>query len=116
RAKLWVGTGNGPGARGTLAEAREFAMTPPRDGHPDFYARFGAAYEAELSTFLSRAASGAPLEPGLDIGWKTLLVANAAEASSRADGRAFELADTAGRPIESAADAVAFEAEYLSGG
>src|SRR5688572_11778862 len=38
-AKLWRGTGNGPGARGTLAETREFPMTPTRDGHPDFYAR-----------------------------------------------------------------------------
>jgi len=115
-AKLWRGTGDGSVARGTLAEALEFPMTPPRDGHPDFYARFAAAYEAELSAFLNRAASGAPLEPGLDAGWKTLLVANAAEASSRADGRAFELTDTAGRPIESAADAAAFEAEHLSGG
>jgi myo-inositol 2-dehydrogenase/D-chiro-inositol 1-dehydrogenase len=112
-AKAWRGTGNGPGARGTLAAAVEFPMTPPRDGHPDFYARFGAAYEAELTEFLSRAAAGAPLEPGLDVGWKTLLVANAAEASARADGRAFELAHASGRPIESAADAAAFEAEHF---
>jgi myo-inositol 2-dehydrogenase/D-chiro-inositol 1-dehydrogenase len=114
-AKLWRGTGGGPGPRGTLAEAREFPMTPPRDGHPDFYARYGAAYEAELSEFIDRVASGAPLEPGLDVGWKTLLVANAAEASSRADGRAFELIDAGGRPIGSAAAAAAFEAEHLSG-
>lgn len=113
-AKLWRGTGNGPVARGTLAETREFSMTRPRDGHPDFYARYAAAYEAELSEFLSRAASGVPLEPGLDVGWKTLLVANAAEASSRAGGRAFELAGAGGRPIASAADAAAFEAEHFS--
>jgi myo-inositol 2-dehydrogenase/D-chiro-inositol 1-dehydrogenase len=112
-AKLWRGTGNGPVARGTLVEAREFPMTPPRDGHPDFYARYGAAYEAELTEFLGRAAAGALLEPGLDVGWKTLLVANAAEASSRADGRAFELTNAGGRPIESAADAMAFEASAL---
>lgn len=112
-AKLWRGTGNGPVARGTLAETREFPMTLPRDGHPDFYARYGAAYEAELVEFLGRAATGAALEPGLDVGWKTLFVANAAEASSRADGRAFELADAGGRPIESAADAAAFEASAL---
>jgi myo-inositol 2-dehydrogenase/D-chiro-inositol 1-dehydrogenase len=111
-ATLWRGTGNGPGARGIKAETREFSMTPPRDGHPDFYARYAAAYEAELLEFLNRAASGAPLDPGLDIGWKTLLVANAAEASSRADGRAFELTDPGGRPIESAADAAAFEANF----
>lgn len=114
-AKLWTGTGSRPGARGTLAESREFSMTPPRDGHPDFYARYGAAYEAELIEFLRRVASGAPLDPGLDVGWKTLLVANAAEASSRADGRAFELAAAGGRPIASAADAAAFEARHLSG-
>jgi myo-inositol 2-dehydrogenase/D-chiro-inositol 1-dehydrogenase len=113
-AKLWRGTGNGPGARGTLSRALEFPMTPPRDGHPDFYARYAAAYEAELTEFLRRADSGAPLEPGLDVGWKTLLVANAAEASSRAGGRPFELADAGGRPIASAADAAAFEAEHFS--
>lgn len=115
-AKLWRGTGNGPGARGTLAGALEFPMTPPRDGHPDFYARYAAAYEAELTEFLRRAAAGAPLEPGLDVGWKTLLVANAAEASSRADGRAFELVNAGGRPIGSVADAAAFEAEHFSEG
>ena len=115
-ARLWRGTGNGPVARGTLAETREFAMTPPRDGHPDFYARYAAAYETELTEFLRCAAAGAPLEPGLDVGWKTLLVANAAEASSRADGRAFELTDTAGRPLASAAAAAAFEAEHFPAG
>lgn len=107
KARLWRGTGAGPIARGTLAETLEFPMTTPRAEHPDFYARFGAAYDRELGEFLDRVASGAPLEPGLDIGWKTLLVANAAEASSRQQGRIFELAHVDGRRFESAAEAAA---------
>jgi myo-inositol 2-dehydrogenase / D-chiro-inositol 1-dehydrogenase len=113
-ARLWRGTGSGPVPRGSLVESREFPMTPPRNGHPDFYARFAAAYEAELAEFVARAAARAPLEPGLDIGWKTLLVANLAEASSRQDGRAFELTRPDGRPIETAGEAAAFAATALS--
>jgi myo-inositol 2-dehydrogenase/D-chiro-inositol 1-dehydrogenase len=105
RARLWRGTGRGPIARGTLAASLEFPMTPPRADHPDFYARFGAAYDGELRSFVDRVASGAPLEPGLEIGWKTLLVANAAEASSRQQGRVFELTSADGRPCASAAEA-----------
>jgi predicted dehydrogenase len=105
RARLWRGTGRGPIARGTLAASLEFPMTPPRADHPDFYARFGAAYDGELRSFVDRVASGAPLEPGLEIGWKTLLVANAAEASSRQQGRVFELTGADGRPCASAAEA-----------
>lgn len=115
-AKLWRGTGTGPIARGTLAENRDFPMTPPRDGHPDFYARYGSGYEAELTEFVRRVTSGEPLEPGLDVGWKTLLVANAAEASSRADGRAFDLVDRGGRPLQSAAAAAAFEVKHFPAG
>ena len=106
-ARLWRGTGDGPIARGTLADSQQFPMTPPRPGHPDFYARYGAAYDAELAAFLDRVASGAPLEPGLEIGWKTLLVANAAEASSRQQGRVFELTHADGRAFESAVEAAA---------
>ena len=106
-ARLWRGTGDGPIARGTLVESLEFPMTPPRPDHPDFYARFGAAYDGELRAFLDRVASGAPLEPGLDIAWKTLLVANAAEASARQHGRLFELTHADGRPFASAAEAAA---------
>jgi len=113
-ARLWRGTGSGPVPRGSLVESREFPMTRPRDGHPDFYARFGAAYEAELSEFVTRAGARASLEPGLEIGWKTLLVANLAEASSRQDGRSFELTRMDGRPIESASDAAAFAETALS--
>lgn len=107
-AKLWRGTGAGPVPRGTLVESLTFPMTPPLPHHPDFYARFAAAYEAELSEFVTRIGSGLPLEPGLDAGWKTLLVANLAEASSRQAGRVFELTQPNGRAIESAADAAAF--------
>ena len=108
RARLWRGTGSGPVPRGTLAESLEFPMTPPRADHPDFYARFGSAYDGELAAFLDRVAAGAALEPGLEIGWKTLLVANAAEASSRQQGRVFELTHADGRPFASATDAEAF--------
>jgi predicted dehydrogenase len=107
-AKLWRGTGNGSLPRGTLVESLTFPMTPPLPHHPDFYARFARAYETELSEFVTRVAAGVPLEPGLDAGWKTLLVANVAEASARQDGRVFELTQPDGRAIESAADAAAF--------
>ena len=107
-AKLWRGTGLGPVPRGTLVESLTFPMTPPEPHHPDFYARFAAAYEAELMEFINRVDAGLPLEPGLDAGWKTLLVANVAEASSRQAGRVFELTQPDGRAIESAAGAAAF--------
>jgi hypothetical protein len=89
-------------------------MTRARDGHPDFYARFAEAYDAELCEFVSRAGDRAPLEPGLDVGWKTLLVANLAEASARQGGRLFELARPDGGAIEKASDAAAFAATALS--
>lgn len=107
-AKLWRGTGRGPVPRGTLVESLTFPMTPSQPHHPDFHARFATAYEAELVEFVSRVAAGLPLEPGLDAGWKTLLVANVADASSRQAGRVFELTQPDGRAIASAADAAAF--------
>jgi myo-inositol 2-dehydrogenase/D-chiro-inositol 1-dehydrogenase len=113
-ARLWQGTGTTAGARGVLADSRECAMTQPRAGHPDFYPRFAAAYDAELREFVRRVATREPLEPGLDIGWKTLLVANLAEASARQGGRAFELARPDGRGIDSAADAAEFAAATMA--
>jgi len=113
-ARLWHGTGTSPGPRGTLAECREFAMTPPRQGHPDFYPRFAAAYDAELREFVRRAAAGESLEPGLEVGWKTLLVANLAEASARQGGRRFELTRSDGGPIQSSADAKQFAAMTMA--
>ena len=109
-ARLWQGTGTGASPRGVLAESCEFAMTPPRPGHPDFYARFAAAYDAELREFVRRVSVRQPLEPGLDVGWKTLLVANLAEASARQGGRRFELTCPDGRPIDSSAEAAEFAA------
>jgi predicted dehydrogenase len=113
-ARLWQGTGNGSMPRGSLVESREFPMSPPREGHPDFYARFAAAYDAELNEFVRRVSAGAALDPGLEVGWKTLLVANLAEASARQDGRLFELTRPDGGPIESADDAAALAAMTLS--
>ncbi len=109
-AKLWRGTGEGPLPRGTLVESLTFPMTPPSPHHPDFYARFAAAYELEVSEFVTAIAAGGPLAPSLDAGWKTLLVANVAEASSRQGGRVFELTRGDGGPLESAADAAAWAA------
>ena len=110
-AKLWRGTGRGPIARGTLTESLTFPMTPPLAGHPDFYARFAAAYAAEVEAFLESVRAGRPLDPGPDIGWKTLLVANLAEASSRAGGRRFDLSLHDGRSVTTIDDAAAFAAE-----
>ena len=106
-AKLWRGTGSGPFARGTLAERREFSMTCPSQGQPDFYARYANAYARELDGFLHHIRSGTPFELGPEVGWKTLLVANTAEASSRSGGRCFELA-VAGERIATTNDAVKF--------
>jgi myo-inositol 2-dehydrogenase/D-chiro-inositol 1-dehydrogenase len=103
-ARLFQGVGQDASPRGRLVEAREFPMTRPSAAHPDFYARFAPAFEAEVRAFIDGVESGRPLDPGLDIGWKTLLVANVAEASSRLDGRVFELTSD-NRPLASAADA-----------
>ena len=113
-ARLWQGTAGGPVPRGALVESSEFPMSRPREGHPDFYARFAAAYDAELREFLRRVSAGSGLDPGLEIGCKTLLVANLAEASARQGGRLFELARPDGRPIASADDAAAFAATTLA--
>jgi myo-inositol 2-dehydrogenase/D-chiro-inositol 1-dehydrogenase len=110
-AKLWRGTGRGPGPRGALAARRRFRMTPPRPQHPDFYPRYARAYARELRAFLRRVAAGRPVELGLEVGWKTLLVANAAEASARAGGRRVELVASGGRPIATLDDAARFAAE-----
>jgi myo-inositol 2-dehydrogenase/D-chiro-inositol 1-dehydrogenase len=109
-ARLWRGTGRSPGARGRLAAERRFRMTPPGPQHPDFYPRFARAYARELRAFLRRVAAGAPVELGLEVGWKTLLVANVAEASSRAGGRRLELVVEAGRPIQTIDEAARFAA------
>lgn len=104
-ARLWGGAG---ARRGTLVDTASFAMTPPAPRHPDFYARFATAYAAEVSAFIDCLGSNAPLEPGVEIGWQTLFVANLAEASSRAGGRRFELVRPDGSPVTTVGDAADF--------
>ncbi len=106
-ARLWRGTGRGPLPRGTLAAQRKFPMRRPEPWHPDFYPRYANAYAAELDAFLQHVRRGTPFELGPEVGWKTLLVANTAEQSSRLGGQRFELA-LEGRPLASAADAAKF--------
>ena len=83
-------------------------MTRPSARHPDFYARYAAAYATEISAFVDCLRTKAPFDPGPDLGWKTLLVANLAEASSRSGGRRFDLMQPDGSAIETVVDA----AEY----
>jgi len=104
-ARLWSGAG---ARRGTLLETASFPMSQPATRHPDFYARFATAYAAEVSAFAACLRSDAPLDPGVEIGWQTLFVANLAEASSRAGGRRFQLAAADGSAIATVDDAVAF--------
>ena len=107
-AKLYRGTSDdGPIDRGTLVEQCKFPMTRPSSKHPDFYARYAVAYAGELDAFLTHVRDGTPFELGPDIGWKTLLVANAAEKSSLMDGRRMELSNR-GEPIETIDDADEF--------
>lgn len=106
-ARLW--SGSGPD-RGRLMAERAFAMTRPSPRHPDFYARYAAAYLDELQAFVDAVRTGASFEPGAEIGWKTLFVANLAEASSRCGGRRFTLARPDGSRIRSLEDAAAFAA------
>ena len=106
-AKLWTGTqGNGP--RGVLRESWSFDMSRADDAQPDFFARYGQAYDAELGAFIDHARRGNDCAPGLDIGWKTLLVAELAERSSREGGRAHSLVMRNGGSICTASDAAAF--------
>ncbi len=105
KARLWSGAG---AQRGTLLETASFPMTPPAARHPDFYARYCRAYAAEVSAFIDGFGSGAALEPGVEVGWQTLFVANLAEASSRAGGRRFDLVRPDGAPIVTVAEAADF--------
>jgi predicted dehydrogenase len=106
-AKLWSGSG---ADRGRLIDSRDFSMTRPQPRHPDFYPRYAAAYAGEVAAFAGHIASGTPFAPGLELGWKTLLVANLAEASSRMDGRRFELLMPDGAAIATARDAAEYAA------
>lgn len=113
-AKLWRGTGHGPLARGTLAESLVFPMTSPATAHPDFFPRYAAAYAAELAAFLDHVRQDTPFALGPEVGWKTQLVADVAEASSRLGGRQFELVLPDGSAIRTADDAAAFFSQVTS--
>ena len=104
-AKLWSGAGD---QRGRQIEEATFPMTPPSARHPDFWPRYAGAYAAELSAFVDRIRTSAPFALGADLGWKTLFVANLAEASSRSGGRRFDLVQPDGSPIAIVADAAAY--------
>ena len=72
------------------------------------YARYGSAYAAELSAFVDCLRKGVPFDLGPELGWKTLFVANLAEASSRSGGRRFDLVQPDGASIKTVEDAVAY--------
>ena len=108
-ARLWTGTGD-DAPRGLLAESLTFDMTPTTREHPDFHARFGAAYAGEVEAFIDMVRERRACEPGVDVGWKSMLVAELAERSSREDGRRFRLEMPDGSPIRTAGDAAAFAA------
>lgn len=107
-AKMWQGAGEGSMARGVLVESLRFPMSQPSPGHPDFYPRYATAYLAELTAFIEGVRQREALEPGPDIGWKTQLVAELAELSSRSEGRQIELALADGSGIRTAAEAASF--------
>ncbi len=108
RVRRWQRDDRDEASRGELAEHLEFPMTSAAGRHPDFYPRFAAAFEAELREFVASVEAGGTLEPGLHTGWKTLFVAEVAEASSRLGGRRFTLARSDGGPIATADDAAHF--------
>ena len=104
-ARLWSGGGED---RGRQIEEAQFPMTRPSARHPDFYARYASAYAAEISAFIDCLRRHAPFDLGPDVGWKTLLVANVAEASSRSGGRRFDLTQPDGSAIATVAEAAAY--------
>ena len=61
-ARLWSGAGQ---SRGRQVDEAMFPMTRPSERHPDFYARYAAAYAAEVSAFidcLRRKARSIPVQ------------------------------------------------------
>ena len=108
-ARLWTGTRDGA-PRGVLSDSMTFEMTPTDTSRPDFHARFASAYAGEIDAFLDATRNGSVCDPGLDVGWKTMLVSELAERSSREGGRLFELAMKDGSPIRDAAGAAEFVA------
>jgi myo-inositol 2-dehydrogenase/D-chiro-inositol 1-dehydrogenase len=104
-ARLWSGAG---AQRGQQIEHATFPMTRPAARHPDFFARYATAYATELSAFVDCLRRSAPFELDSELGWKTLFVANLAEASSRAGGRRFDLVQADGSAITTVDQAVAY--------
>jgi myo-inositol 2-dehydrogenase / D-chiro-inositol 1-dehydrogenase len=104
-ARLWSGAGD---ERGRQIDEAAFPMTPPSARHPDFYARYAAAYAAEISAFIDGVRNDAPFDLGPELGWKTLFIANLAETSARSGGRRFDLARRDGSAIATVDDAAAF--------
>jgi hypothetical protein len=100
--------------RGREIETATFPMTRPSARHPDFYARYAAAYVDELSAFVHCIRKDAPCDLDPDLGWTTVFVANLAEASSRLGGRRFDLVQADGYAIATADDAAAY-ARAVSG-
>jgi myo-inositol 2-dehydrogenase/D-chiro-inositol 1-dehydrogenase len=110
-ARLWSGAGDD---RGRRIEDATFPMTQPSARHPDFYARYAAAYAAEISAFVDCLRRNAPFDLGPELGWKTLFVANLAEASSRSGGRRFDLVQPDGSAIATVEDAAAYAGAVAS--
>ena len=105
-AKLWTGTCGS--SRGVLAESLTFDMTTTSADQPDFYARYGAAYGAEIDAFIAVVSAQRPCAPGVDVGWKTMLVAELAERSSLSAGRRFVVRGADDAPIADARQAAEF--------
>jgi myo-inositol 2-dehydrogenase/D-chiro-inositol 1-dehydrogenase len=110
-ARLWSGDGDD---RGREIAAATFPMTRPAARHPDFYARYATAYAAEISAFVDCLRRDAPFDPGPDVGWKTLFVANLAELSARSGGRRFDIRQSDGAGITTVAEAAAYTAAVSS--
>jgi myo-inositol 2-dehydrogenase/D-chiro-inositol 1-dehydrogenase len=104
-ARLWSGAGDD---RGRQIDEATFPMTEPSARHPDFYARYAAAYAAEIAAFVDCLGRREPFDLGPDLGWKTLFVADLAEASSRSGGRRFDLVRADGSPIATVDEAAAY--------
>jgi myo-inositol 2-dehydrogenase / D-chiro-inositol 1-dehydrogenase len=109
--RRWSGVGED---RGRQVDEAIFPMTRPSARHPDFYARYAAAYAAEVSAFIDCLKRNAPFDPGPDLGWKTLFVSNLAEASSRSGGRRFDLRQADGSAIATVDEAAAYASAVSS--
>lgn len=109
KARLWCGNGKN-GQRGVLTEDATFEMTSPQtpscfSAQPDFYPRYAQAYENELLEFAQCIGDRSRVELGFEVGWKTQLVANAAELSSKNGSQPISLLSVE-KPVQSIKDAI----------